>query len=195
MPEVADAFDNLMRKVRLGDGKALPQLLQRYEHEVHRAACHLLGRSLRSSLDPSDLVQSVHRTLIHGFRDNKIVVASPQKLVALAVAVVRQGTAGRPEAPVPERHAALVETAALDATRTGTDPQLDPAREAEYNDILERIYAELGEADRRLVQLRLLGYSTADAARELGLNADVLRVRLSRLRQVLREKDLLTEWI
>lgn len=195
MPEVADAFDNLMRKVRLGDGKALSQLLQRYEHEVHRAACHLLGRSLRSSLDPSDLVQSVHRTLIHGFRDNKIVVASPQKLVAPAVAVRNKVLRAARKLQCQKRHAALVETAALDATRTGTDPQLDPAREAEYNDILERIYAELGEADRRLVQLRLLGYSTADAARELGLNADVLRVRLSRLRQVLREKDLLTEWI
>ena len=95
MPEIADAFDNLMRKVRLGDGKALTQLLQRYEREVHQAASYLLGRSLRSSLDPSDLVQSVHRTLLVGFRDNKIVVTSPEKLVALAVAVARNKVLAR----------------------------------------------------------------------------------------------------
>jgi RNA polymerase sigma-70 factor (ECF subfamily) len=45
------------------------------------------------------------------------------------------------------------------------------------------------------VELRLQGYSTADAARELGLDADVLRVRLSRLRQRLRAGGVLTEWL
>ncbi len=197
MPEIADAFDNLMRKVRLGDGKALSQLLQRYEREVHQAASYLLGRSLRSSLDPSDLVQSVHRTLLVGFRENKIEVTSPEKLVALAVAVARNKVlrAAR-KLQCHKRHtAALAETAALDATRAGADSERDPAWKAEYNDILERICAELDEADRRLVQLRLQGYSTAEVAREFGLNADVLRVRLSRLRQRLREKKLLSQWI
>src|ERR1700686_4208609 len=89
MVEDALSFDVLMTKVRLGDGDALATLLQRYEHEVHRVARCLLGRELRSALDPMDLVQSVHRTLILGFRDNKIDIPSPQKLVALAVTVAR----------------------------------------------------------------------------------------------------------
>ena len=197
MPEVADAFSSLMRKVRLGDRKALAQLLQHYEREVHQAACHLLGRALRSSLDPADLVQSVHRTLIHGLRDNKFDVASPEKLVALAVTVARNKVfrAARRLECEKRCNAALAETAALDGTWTEPDSSLDPAQKAEFNDMLERIYGQLSEADRRLVQLRVQGYSTADAARELGVSADVLRVRLSRLRQFLREKNLLTEWI
>jgi RNA polymerase sigma factor (sigma-70 family) len=197
VPEVADAFSSLMRKVRLGDRKALAQLLQHYEREVHQAACHLLGRALRSSLDPADLVQSVHRTLIHGLRDNKFDVASPEKLVALAVTVARNKVfrAARRLECEKRCNAALAETAALDGTWTGPDSSLDPAQKAEFNDMLERIYGQLSEADRRLVQLRVQGYSTADAARELGVSADVLRVRLSRLRQFLREKNLLTEWI
>ncbi len=128
MPEVADAFSNLMRKVRLGDRKALAQLLQHYEREVHQAACHLLGRALRSSLDPADLVQSVHRTILHGFRDNKFDVATPEKLVALAVTVARNKVLRAARRIECERrcNAALAETAALDATHTGAEAPLDP---------------------------------------------------------------------
>ncbi|HVS35811.1 MAG TPA: sigma-70 family RNA polymerase sigma factor [Gemmataceae bacterium] len=197
MQDVADAFSNLMRKVRLGDHKALAQLLQHYEREVHQAACHLLGRSLRSSLDPADLVQSVHRTLLRGLRDNKFEVASREKLVALAVTVARNKVfrAARRLECEKRCNAALAETAAHECTRVGPESPADPARKAEYNDTLEKIYAQLNECDRRLVQMRLQGYSTAEAAREAGVSADVLRVRLSRLRQLLRERNLLTEWI
>jgi len=48
--------------------------------------------------------------------------------------------------------------------------------------------------DRRLVELRLQGYSTAEVAREMNLDSRFLRVRLGRLRQRLRERGLLTEW-
>jgi RNA polymerase sigma-70 factor (ECF subfamily) len=197
MPEVADAFDHLMRKVRLGDGAALAQLLQRYEREVQQAARCLLGRALRSSLDPADLVQSVHRTLIRGFQEHTLDVPSPEKLVALAVTVARnKARRAARKLRCQQRHsAALAETAALGETRTAAGPPPDPARQAEYNDIVERISCQLGPADRRLVELRLQGFSTAEVARALGLNADVLRVRLSRLRRDLRAKGLLTGWI
>jgi hypothetical protein len=40
-----------------------------------------------------------------------------------------------------------------------------------------------------------LGFRTAEIARELGLNADVLRVRLSRLRQKFRAAGLANDWL
>jgi len=43
--------------------------------------------------------------------------------------------------------------------------------------------------------LRLQGYRTADAARELGQDPRALRVRLGRLRKRLREKGFLDEWL
>ena len=47
------------------------------------------------------------------------------------------------------------------------------------NDILDR----LDDEDRKVLELRLLGHSTAEAARQLGLNPNVVRIRLSRLRK------------
>ena len=53
--------------------------------------------------------------------------------------------------------------------------------------------SKLDETERHLLQLRLDGHTTVEAARQLGLNSDVVRVRLSRLRLRLREQGLLTE--
>jgi RNA polymerase sigma-70 factor (ECF subfamily) len=44
------------------------------------------------------------------------------------------------------------------------------------------------------VELRLQGFSTAEAARQLGEDADVLRVRRSRLSRKLRDSQVLREW-
>ncbi len=51
------------------------------------------------------------------------------------------------------------------------------------------------ERNRRVVELRLLGFSTAEVARKLGLDADVLRVRLSRMRRRLRDKQVILDWL
>ena len=65
-------------------------------------------------------------------------------------------------------------------------------RNGKYDD---RILPHLDDKDRRLVELRLQGFSTAEAARQLGEDADVLRVRLSRLRRRLRDNQVLSEWL
>ena len=60
--------------------------------------------------------------------------------------------------------------------------ELDPARAAEYNDLLDHFCRRLRVEDRRMVVMRLQGYRTGEIAAELGIAPAVLRVRLSRLR-------------
>jgi RNA polymerase sigma-70 factor (ECF subfamily) len=197
MSEATEEFTALMRRVHLGDRNALSHLLNCYEREVRQAAQCLLGRSLRSSLDPADLVQSVHRTLILGIRANKVQVHSRGSLLALALTVARHKAvrAARQVRSRRQQNAAHVDTAGLAEEATRPLPEADPARLVEYQDTLESLCKDLSEVDRQLVELRLQGYSTADVARQLGLNADVLRVRLSRLRRQLRASHNLPEWI
>jgi len=195
MTEGQDDFATLMTRVRLGDREALLCLLACYERQVQRVARHLLGRKLRPRLDPSDLLQSVHRTLILGLQANKFTVCSEQKLVSLALAVARNKIArAARDLRYEGRHASLLETAPSAQASTRSDRE-DPARQLEYSEAVEGVFARLNEADRDLLRLRLEGHSTADVARLLGQNADVLRVRLSRLRRQLRECDLLDQWI
>jgi DNA-directed RNA polymerase specialized sigma24 family protein len=73
--------------------------------------------------------------------------------------------------------------------------ELDPARAAEYEDLLDHLYRHLRAEDRRLIVMRIQGYRTGEIADELGIAPAVLRVRISRLRKRLRKEKLITEWI
>ena len=64
-----------------------------------------------------------------------------------------------------------------------------------YNDAVEHLCRLVDDKDRQLIELRLQGCSTAEVARRLNLDPDILRVRLSRLRKRLREQNVLPEWI
>jgi RNA polymerase sigma-70 factor (ECF subfamily) len=194
----ADEFAALVARVRLGDETALAALVQLYEPEVRLAARVLLGRALRSHLDSADLVQSVHHSLMLGLRQNKFTLAGRQQLVSLTLTMVRRKIARhwrrlqRQQRLDPE----VLETQALaDGPTSHGGAQPDPAAEAQYHDTLDYLCSKLEERDRRLVELRLQGHSTAEAARQLGEDPDVLRVRLSRLRRRLRECNALTEWL
>jgi len=199
MVESPQELTSLMTRVRLGDADALEQLLHRYEKEVRLAARVLLGRPLRSLLDSTDLIQSVYGALLTGFREDKFSVTNQQQLIGLAITMVRHKVAHhwrreRRQQPFDRIEAAETEGVAVLRT-VPSDSAADPARVAEYNDTVERVCSQLSETERHLVEMRLQGYSTAEVARRLGLNADVLRVRLSRLRRRLRESNLLTEWL
>jgi RNA polymerase sigma-70 factor (ECF subfamily) len=198
MPESADDFQVLVTRVQLGDEDALAELTQRYEKEVRLAARVLLGRFLRTHLDSVDLVQSVHHTLLLGLRQHRFTLTTPQQLLGLAVTLVRRKIARHWRKLQRQQrldiHAA--ETCAGQDLRTcPNSTESDPAKAAEYNDLLCHICNQLDERERRVIELRLQGCSTAEVARQLGLDADVLRVRLSRLRRRLRESNVLTDWL
>ena len=91
-----DGFSHLMQRARDGDRLAIEQLVRLYEAEVRMIAPATgLGAPLRPYLDTVDLVQSVHRSLLTGLRHDKFDISTPDKLVALALTIVRRKTAGR----------------------------------------------------------------------------------------------------
>lgn len=192
------ATDDFFRRLQGADEEALAALLREYEPEIRRAASVRLGPLLRPHLDSLDLVQSVFITLLKGLRDDKFHIAGPAELVALSAEIIR-----RKVAQVWKRMKRRTE---LNGQLTGTQEDaehlvvghadsLDPAVEVEIRDGLARMLEEVDEADRRLLELRLQGFTTAEAARALDSDPDVLRVRLSRLRRKLTERGLLTDWL
>jgi RNA polymerase sigma-70 factor (ECF subfamily) len=190
--------DDFFRRLQGADEEALAALLREYEPEIRRAASVRLGPLLRPHLDSLDLVQSVFITLLKGLRDDKFHIAGPQELVALSAEIIR-----RKVAQVWKRMKRRTE---LNGQLTGTHEDAehvvvgrpdspDPATEAEVNDGIARMLDEVDEADRKLLELRLQGLTTAEAARALDADPDVLRVRLSRLRRRLTERGLLSDWL
>jgi RNA polymerase sigma-70 factor (ECF subfamily) len=194
MPDAGDPFNSLLNQARQGDAEAIAEIVRLYEPEVRRAARVLLGPALRPLLDSVDLAQSIHRSVLVHLRSGKFEVNSPDHLMALALTMARRHIARhwrriRREVRVP---AETVE----DPVATGPQPDADdPARQVEHAEQIEHVLGRLSEVDRRLIELRLLGHSTADAARTLNLDPDVARVRLSRLRARLRLTTADPQWV
>ena len=197
MIKASEEFAKLLTRVREGDQTAIIRLVELYEPEIRIVARARLGNVLRPYLDSVDLVQSVHRSLLAGLQQEKYDISSPDRLVALASTMVRRKIARqwrraqrqvRLEKSEPSRPASQVLVAL-------TSTEADPADRVALEDQVTRILDELPKVDRRLLELRLEGCTTAEAARELRLDADVLRVRLSRLRRRLREEGLADECV
>src|SRR5262245_54669086 len=88
-----ESFQNLLRRARDGDAASLDELARTYESDLRIAARVHLGPALRPYLDSIDLVQSVHRSLIRGLRDDKFNLDNPASLIALAMTMVRRKVA------------------------------------------------------------------------------------------------------
>ncbi len=199
MASSSENFAELLIRARQGDEQALRAIAEQYETEVRIVARVQLGPALRPYLDSIDLVQSVHRSLLLGIRQNRFDISTPANLIALALTLVRRKIARqwrrlqrqqRLSLGPSDRESALPALlAALSAT------EADPAQAAQLRDALQKLWNNVDELEKQVLELRLEGFSTVEVARRLGLDADVLRVRLSRMRQRLRAEGVLTEWL
>lgn len=196
MSDTAGEFADLLARARRGDKDALTQLVQYYEPELRIAARVRLGPALRPYLDSMDLVQSVHRSLIHGLGRGQYDLSSPQKLIALAVTILQRKVARHwKRIQRQQRTGAMNESERQQFLLGLCSPEEDPAGAVAFKDQVNHFLGDLEEMDRRLLELRLEGCTTTEAARCLGVSPGFLRVRLSRLRQRLRDRGLLSDWL
>lgn len=189
----ATDFDLLLTAARSGDETAMQRLIQQYEPELRIVARNRLGPALRPHLDTIDLVQSVHRSLMIGLRGAKFDISSPEKLIALAVTIVQRKAAKH------WRHLKRQQRLSghdepqddlVDTMLSLRGERTDANSELETRELLAQWLQKVDPIERRLIELRLEGYSTVEIAEMLDLDSDVLRVKLSRLRKRLRERGL-----
>jgi RNA polymerase sigma-70 factor (ECF subfamily) len=132
-----------------------------------------------------------------GLRDQKYTLAGPENLLALALTLVRRKVARQwRKLKRQERHSG--ETARDNLAQTlvvWSRPQDDPAQAAQFRDQVEHLCRSLSAAERRLLELRSLGYTPAECAAELDVSDVAFRVRLTRLRQRLRTAGVLDDWL
>jgi RNA polymerase sigma-70 factor (ECF subfamily) len=193
-----DDFASLLKRAAENDSAAQAQLCQHYEAKVRIVARVLLGPALRSHFDSIDLVQSVHRSLLLGLRDEKFDISSPEKLIALASTIVRRKVARKWRRE--RRQVSLGTNSEMSEGLAQTlsslsSPDTDPAKVAEYNDLLAKFCEKLNDVERRMLEMRLQGHTSAEVAQALGLHAVALRVRWTRLRQRLNEAGITADWL
>lgn len=177
---------------------AQERLCSQYEQQVRVVARVLLGNQLRPHLDTTDIMQSVHRSLLVGIRDQKFDISSPDKLVALACTVVRRKVARkwrvhrrqiRLESNMNSNDDLLVTLGSLG------NCEANPAQMAEYNDSVRKLCNSLSGIERTMLERRLEGYTTGEVAQELGIHPIAIRVRWTRLRQRLEAAGVYADWV
>lgn len=180
------------------DEAELFERLRQFEPEIRRAARVRLSPLLRPHLDSVDLVQSLFITLLDGLRREKLDLSHPEKLVALSAEIIRRKVARvwrrmQNRARLNDRLnlPREVDPLAIPNSAEGDDP----SETAQYRDEIRQVLAHLDPSEQRLIELRIEGCSTAEAARALDASPDVLRVKLSRLRKKLRDLGVMTDWL
>lgn len=197
MSESSETIADLFSRVGEGDEDALAELLRQYEPKIRLTARYLLRPILRRYLDSIDVAQSVQCQLMRGLRCGSLEFSNPETFLALSVTIVRRKVAqhwrhlqqehrfrfGTDEGHGPSAHLPLA-----------LPPARDPAQSVQLRVDLQSLWENLLPVERQLLELRLQGYSTEEAAVQLGCAANVLRVRLSRLRKRLQERGYQAEW-
>ncbi len=197
-PTDISEYDAMITRVRGGDDAAVTELVERYEAAIRRSVRAFLGPLLRPYVDSTDIAQSIYVALVAGLREDKFDVSQPEQLVALATKMAKRRVADHWRRHARREKLLSDGVARGDLTalmQSATGPEDDPARILDRAERVERMLEELEDLDRRALELRLLGHSTADAAHALGVADNLLRARLSRLRQRLRDSDLWSDWL
>jgi RNA polymerase sigma-70 factor (ECF subfamily) len=195
---VPDDFAELLTLARSGDRNALTRIAQQYEAKLRIVARVQLGPALRPYLDSQDLVQSVHRSLMVGLRDDKYDISSPDKLLALTLTMLRRKIARhwRRLRRQQRINSATSDTSDVaDLLTALSTPQTEPAAEAQFRDTVTHLCANMDEVERHIIDLRLQGYAAPEIATQIGLTPVNVRVRMTRLRQRLAAAGVLDDWL
>jgi RNA polymerase sigma factor (sigma-70 family) len=196
---IKNDFSELLNRAALGDSDAQASICQQYERQVRIVARVLLGPQLRSHLDTMDLIQSVHRSLLIGLKNDKFSIVSPDKLVGLACTIVRRKVARKWR--IVRRQSNANKTPGGDVSYLTSvissiaNPHSGPAEIAEFNDQLAKLCESLHEIERKMLEMRLDGYTTGEVAQLLGIHPVAIRVRWTRLRQRLEASGILADWV
>lgn len=197
-------FEILLAAAKSGDESAMQALIRQYEPELRIVARSRLSPLLRPHLDTIDLVQSVHRSLLIGLRNNQFDIASPEKLLGLAVTIVRRKAAKQWRKLKREQRISHNGLAQADSETSNkeewielllsqTKSEADPSIEVAMRELTQNWLRQLEPIEKQLIQLRMEGYSNVEIARLTDQDPDVLRVRLSRLRKRLRERGIVEQ--
>jgi RNA polymerase sigma factor (sigma-70 family) len=198
MASSAPSFAVLFSRARQRDSEAMNELCRQYEPRLRVVARVLLGPALRPVLDSMDLVQSVHRSLLIGIREEKFDISTPENLIALALTLLRRKVA-RHWHRIQRQQRLATGGSSIDLLPTIlanlTTREADPAETAQYHDQVEQLCRQLDATERHVLALRLDGFTTGEIAQQLGMNHITLRVRLTRLRERLRTSGVLHDWL
>lgn len=184
----------LLQRWQRGDESAAEALFRHYFTRLHALAEARLSQRLAARLDADDVVQSALNSFFVGARDGRFVLKQAGDLWRLLAAITinktrrakrRHGAGKRSidleQLPLPMRGGRDEETAWL-----AHDPT--PEEAAALDDELGSLLRPLHDGQRRIVALRLQGYTLDEIAAEVHLSQRTVRRTMEQVKQSLENR-------
>ncbi len=195
MHEDPTAFQNLIQRLQQGDADAAQELYDAFVHRLISLARKKLPSSLQAKLDPEDVVQSVMRSFFGRVQAGEFRLHDRDSLWSLLALItlrkcghkVKYYLAGcRDLRRELQREENFPEDNALTpAIWQALAREPNPAELAEIFDTVEHLMKRLNRNQRRIVMLRLQGFSTSEIAEELGKSQRSVQLVLETARDLL----------
>ncbi len=180
---------DLVMRWRDGDQGAAGEIFQRYTERLLALTRSRLSARLTRQLDAEDVVQSAYRSFFIGARDGRYVLSRSGDLWRLLAAITLHKLQHQVERRSARKRAAAREVP-LDEERDATGLKAEtlareptPAEAAALADTLENLLAPLEPLQRRMVALRLEGYSLEEIAKEVARSERTVRRVLEQFKQ------------
>ncbi len=184
--------DDLIQRCRRGDQEAAKQLVDAYVERLLPLARRRISQRLASRVDAEDIVQSVFRTFFARLKDDKFEIHDQDDLSRLLVRITVHKTLRQIAHHKAAKRDPNQETGHSDTSHEQLLQILahepTPEHTVSFLDQLEYFMQQLPENDRRILALRLEGYSTDEIAQQLGTYDRKIRRVLERIRD-LAERD------
>lgn len=174
-------FEDLMRRLRIGDEHAARELVSQYEPFIRRAMRWRISRlQLNAVADSADICQNVLKSFMLGLVAGDFDLRSSKDLEKLLLGIAKRKFAMFARGEFADRRD-RTRTEALQPWHDRADSKAeDPQKTAQEYDFFATIKGRLMPDECELFEQRRLGRSWQDIAAELGLPQAALRKRLSR---------------
>jgi RNA polymerase sigma-70 factor (ECF subfamily) len=183
----ADRTDDrdLVADLRAGNESAAREVFDRYCERLMRLAKRRIGQRMLSRVDPEDVLQSAFRTFFVHLRNDEFTFDGADDMFKLLVRLtvrktLRQIAYHRAAKRNPELEARSADPdhdMMLELVESGPTPDVEVALVNEF----EEFVGKLPPLDRKVLEMKLAGYSTAEIADAVGSYERKIRRVLERI--------------
>ncbi|TWT84771.1 RNA polymerase sigma factor [Planctomycetes bacterium CA13] len=175
-------FDDLIRKLKKGDGLAASQLVAEYETEIRRyVRVRLRTSRMRRLIESVDICQSVFAKFFVDLKRETVCPQSPDQLRALLMTMAKNKLIDKARYnQADKRDIGAVEADGGMLLEQTSDASRSPSSVLADKELLEKFRGHLTEEERELIDARMEGTDWAEIATRCGTTGEAMRKRVMR---------------
>jgi len=187
-----ESFRGLIDQLQAGDDTAAAEVFNRFARRILGLARRRLHASVRSKVDPEDVLQSVFRSFFGRQRAGRFAIENWDSLWGILMVMTLRKCRRRIQYHRADRRDAQRETRWDEDLEAAGDPGLfardpTPSEAAILIELVGRLMRNFPEDDRAILTLHLQGCTIAEIKSQTGRAMRTIRRVLERIRRSLRE--------